>query len=257
MRKLMAKASDFYGANPLHLLAVSGSFALAGYSVSHLLEDPLLALMLAWFVGAVLAHDLVLFPLYALADLSLAGALRTFRREPLVPLVNYVRVPALAGLLTFVLFFPGIIQQGEFTYVSATGLTQAPYLRRWLLFVAAMFVASAALYAIRFAYASAPMRRTRKLARSRIEPGERVLAVAGSPGAEPDAVGSTGALYFPGADGSWIRAGWDELVRVSWHEESGRLEIASFQDGSPDHRVVALPVPGDLPDLVKTRAVDM
>lgn len=167
MRKLMTKASDFYGAHPLHLLAVLGSFALAGYAVSHLLDDPLLALMLAWFVGAVLAHDLVLFPLYALADLSLAGVLRTFRREPLVPPVNYVRVPVLGSLLTFLLFFPGIIRQGEFTYAAATGLTQAPYLRRWLLLVAAMFLISAVLYVIRFARASAPGRRSRKLARPR------------------------------------------------------------------------------------------
>jgi hypothetical protein len=246
VRELMAKAGDFYGAHPVHLPALLGSFALAGYSVSHLLDDPLLALMLAWFVGAVLAHDLVLFPLYALADLALVKASAKVRR---VPVVNYVRVPVLGSALTFVLFFPGIIEQGKATYFTATGLTQQPYLQRWLLFVAAMFVVSAAVYAVRFARAGEPERRTRKIARSMVRPGERLLAVAAHPGTAPDAVGTTGALYFHNSDGSWTRAGWEEIFRSSWAD--GRLVITGFQDGSPSRSTVALPVPGDLPDLVK------
>ncbi len=54
-----------------------------------------------------------------------------------------MRVVGLGCALTFVLFFPGIIQQGAPAYRAATGLDQQPYLARWLLSCAGMFVASA------------------------------------------------------------------------------------------------------------------
>ncbi|PZS19620.1 MAG: hypothetical protein DLM60_09890, partial [Pseudonocardiales bacterium] len=60
-----------------------------------------------WFLGAVIAHDLVLFPLYALADRSLSTGLRSLRpgsppgrTPPRVAALNYLRVPILGtGLL--------------------------------------------------------------------------------------------------------------------------------------------------------------
>lgn len=101
-------------------------------------------------------HDLVLFPLYALADLSLRSGLRAMRHFPVpaaaaVPVVNYTRLQVLAAGLTFLMFFPGLIKQGASTYHNATGLTQDPFLDRWLLLVAAMLATSALAYAIRLA----------------------------------------------------------------------------------------------------------
>ena len=64
-------------------------------------------------------------------------------------MLNYVRVPALGAGLTLLMFLPGIIEQGAPTYAAATGQTQEPFLGRWLLLTAAMFTASAVLYAIR------------------------------------------------------------------------------------------------------------
>jgi hypothetical protein len=52
------------------------------------------------------------------------------------------------GLL-FLLFFPGIIRQGKGSYLRATGLTQQPFLDRWLLLTAAFFGVSALLYGVR------------------------------------------------------------------------------------------------------------
>ena len=66
--------------------------------------------------------------------------------------VSYLQVPLLGTGLLFLLFFPGIIGQGSQTYLDATGLTQEPYLDRWLLITAAMFLISAVLYAARVAY---------------------------------------------------------------------------------------------------------
>jgi hypothetical protein len=154
MRHALTAVRRFYGANPLHLLALIGCFALAGYAAVRTLANPQWPVMLAWFAAAVIGHDLVVFPLYALADRSVTGALRAVRPRgatapPLVPAVNHIRVPALGTGLLFLLFFPGIIQQGRQTYQAATGRTQEPYLGRWLLLVAAMFAVSAVIYAVR------------------------------------------------------------------------------------------------------------
>lgn len=137
----MKRFIGLYGANPAHLLLLLACLALAGYAASFLLHDPALLTLLAWFVGAAVVHDLVLFPLYAGADRALV--------RHLPRLVNYVRVPLLGAGLTFVLFLPGIIRQGGATHLAATGLTQEPYLARWLWLVLGMFAASAVLYGLR------------------------------------------------------------------------------------------------------------
>ncbi|WP_219419692.1 hypothetical protein [Pseudonocardia nigra] len=141
----------FYGAHPLHLLALLVTFAVAGHAGLRLADDPTLPGILLWFGGAVVAHDLVLFPLYALADRSLVAALPGRRRPvpPRAPVLNHVRVPALAAGLLFLLFFPGILRLGTPTFAAATGQTQSPFLERWLLLTAALFAASALVYAIR------------------------------------------------------------------------------------------------------------
>ncbi|MDN3358611.1 hypothetical protein [Actinomadura sp. DC4] len=162
MRGTLRSVRDFYGAGPLHLLALIGCFALAGYAALRTLANPSWPVMLAWFGGAVIGHDLVAFPLYALADRSLTRALRALwpRRtatppagQVTVPVVNHIRVPALGAGLLFLLFFPGIVRQGAATYTYATGRTQQPYLGRWLILVAAMFAVSAVVYAVRTGHA--------------------------------------------------------------------------------------------------------
>jgi len=49
------------------------------------------------------------------------------------------------------LFLPGIIRQGQKTYLAATGQTQEPFLVRWLLLTALFFATSAITYGIRTA----------------------------------------------------------------------------------------------------------
>jgi hypothetical protein len=124
----------FYGAHPLHALAVLGCLAVAGYAAFSTKVNPGWSLMAVWFAAALLGHDLVLFPLYAATDRLLVGSLGGS--------VNYVRVPLLGCALTFAVFFPGIVQQGAPAYRAATGLDQTPYLPRWLLLCAGMFALS-------------------------------------------------------------------------------------------------------------------
>ncbi|KXF56655.1 hypothetical protein AXA44_33420 [Rhodococcus sp. SC4] len=158
----MRRFARFYGADPLHLLAVLFTFALAGYAVAVVgpqnlwNQDVWWKSIAVWFLGAVIAHDLVLFPLYALADRSLTSGLNAMRgrrppRPQSVSALNYIRVPTLASGLTLLLFLPGIIEQGADAYLAATGLTQEPFLDRWLLLTATFFAVSAVAYATRLA----------------------------------------------------------------------------------------------------------
>lgn len=158
----MRRFARFYGANPLHLLTMMSCFALCLYVIVVAQPDTFVNTQVwwqsiaVWFIGAAILHDLLLFPLYALADLSLRSGLRAMSHLPVpaaaeVPMVNYVRVPVLGTGLTFLMFFPGLIKQGASTYHNATGLTQDPFLQRWLLLVAVMFATSALAYALRLA----------------------------------------------------------------------------------------------------------
>jgi hypothetical protein len=162
MRGFIRGVKGQYGAHPLHLLTLLACFAFVGYVVSVMGPKQLWTSrvwwqsILVWFLGAIVLNDLVLFPFYALADRSLhagwqAVSGRLPDRKPLVPVINYVRIPALASGLLFAMFFPGIIKQGSRAYLRATGLTQAPFLDRWLLITAVLFGIGAVAYAIRSA----------------------------------------------------------------------------------------------------------
>ncbi|OBH58180.1 hypothetical protein [Mycobacterium sp. E2479] len=152
MRSAFAR---IYGSHPLHLLTMLAGFALLGYVIAVMrpvtLWNPHVwwQSIIVWFAAAIVAHDLVLFPVYACVDrlLSRGRARRPpDRAEPDVPALNYLRVPALGAGLTLLVFLPGIVKQGGATYRAATGQTQDPFLGRWLLLTAAMFAISAAAY---------------------------------------------------------------------------------------------------------------
>ncbi|WP_405136418.1 hypothetical protein [Nocardia sp. NBC_01388] len=160
MSAIVTGVKRFYGAHPLHLLALLACFALVGYILSVIgpksLWNPDIwwQSILVWFLGAIIAHDLLLFPLYALADRSLSAGLRAVGGRmpvgrPKVSPLNYIRVPVLGCGLLLLLFFPGIIEQGHVTYLAATGQNQQPFLDRWLLLTAVMFGLSAVSYAVR------------------------------------------------------------------------------------------------------------
>jgi hypothetical protein len=139
-----------YGAGPGHLAALLLAVAVAGYAASIVASDPLWPWMVVWFVGVVVVHDGLLSPLAAVADAVLRFALRWFPRRPARrTTVNYVRVPALGAALTFLMFWPGIVRQGEPVVRGQTGLDQAPFLGRWLLLAAAMAAVSALVYGVR------------------------------------------------------------------------------------------------------------
>lgn len=141
-----------YGAGPLHLIALPACLAFSGYLVMTVLPAPRSILILIWFAGAAVAHDLILWPLYAIID---RAAVRRNRRHPtglpVLPWTNYVRVPAVLSGVMLAVSFPLVLRLAEPTYRAATGLTEYPYLARWLALTAAAFTASAVVYAVRLA----------------------------------------------------------------------------------------------------------
>ncbi len=139
----MSAFRRLYGAPPWHLLVLLACFAATGYVVSLLLDDlPVLVRIAIWFVGAALAWDLLLGPALALGDRLLRPLLQVGR----VPVLNFVRVPALVSALLLLVWAPLVLQRTEGTYGVKTGLSSDPYLERWLAVTGVLFAASALLY---------------------------------------------------------------------------------------------------------------
>jgi hypothetical protein len=143
----MRRQLRWYGASPLHLLALLACFGLAGYAAARLVSSHPVAVVI-WFLGAVIGHDLLLMPLYSLADRSAMAAVR--HREPQLPVtpwINYVRVPAaLSGLLLLV-WFPLILRL-QSPYHASTMLSADPYVWHWLAVTGALFLLSAIAFAV-------------------------------------------------------------------------------------------------------------
>lgn len=163
-----------YGENPLHLLSVLGCFALSGYVVSRLWEDPSLVPLAVWFAGAVIGHDLVLYPLYALADQPLVAtrwARRRVRgdRPPLVPGINHVRLPALGAALLGLIWLPSITGRAAESFAFTAGHPAVGQFENWLLITGVLFLGSAVVYALRLGTAA----------------GRGLVARLRSPGADP------------------------------------------------------------------------
>lgn len=248
MRALLLRTKRFYGAHPLQLLLVLGCFALAGYAALRTVAEPDWPLILLWFVAAVVGHDLILFPVYALADRSL-GVLsqRLPSRRPLVPPLNFVRVPALGAVLTLLLFLPGIIRQGASTYLAATGQTQEPFLGRWLLLCAAMFGLSAGVYAIRVRSAGAPARAAVAEVRAGLRSGERVLTFARDTAGTAGAVATTHALYY--RDDGWQRRDWPDIAELTWLAPDGVLVARSATEPPLPDLEIPLADPRKVPTI--------
>jgi hypothetical protein len=183
VRRVSGWVRRWYGANPLHLLALLAAFALAGYAVHAVMAAGQWTGFAEWFAVAIIGHDLLLFPLYSLADLSLRqllpggshGRLPEVKPatrgpfEPAIarpaaataaahpaaaaqawpPLLNYVRIPVIFSLLLLLTFFPMILGLSAPELHRASGLGTGPYVWRWLGVTGAMFAISAVTYALR------------------------------------------------------------------------------------------------------------
>jgi hypothetical protein len=142
-----------YGSNPLHLLVTIACFAIAGYAATKLrVADTDVVGIVVWLGGAVIGHDLILFPLYAIADRSVMAV---FRRRPpalpAVPWINYLRVPVVFSGILLMIWFPLIFRLPTQFQADHTTLPLTPYLGRWLGVTGALFLLSAITFAVRLA----------------------------------------------------------------------------------------------------------
>jgi hypothetical protein len=144
----MRRFRDWYGDRPLHLLALLASFALAAYAAVRVVPDNPFGIVV-WFVGAAVGHDLLLFPLYAVADRALPRRRhREPGRQPAVPWINHLRVPTALSLLLLLVWAPLIFGLTGI-YEETTGTPLGGYLERWLAVTGGLYLLSALHYAWR------------------------------------------------------------------------------------------------------------
>jgi hypothetical protein len=128
-----------YGTSPLHLLAHLAALALAAWGLLQALQLGGADRIALWLVGAVVLHDLVLWPTYTTLD-------RLARRGRPAGWANYVRVPVGISALLALVFFPVMCGKGAATYERVSGSTWEGYTERWLLASALLFAVAGALY---------------------------------------------------------------------------------------------------------------
>ena len=129
----MSRFRERYGASPLHLAGFVITFAVAGWAALQLADLQNAFTILLWFAGAIVLHDLVLYPAYTLLDRATQATGVS---------INYVRVPAMLSGLLFLVWFPLILEKAPGLYRSVTGVEPPDYLARWLLITAGLFAAS-------------------------------------------------------------------------------------------------------------------
>ena len=149
----MARFRALYGRGPLHLIAVLASFAVAAYALSRALQltaNP--DRILLWLGGSIVAHDLVLFPLYAVLGAIAAGLLlsRGKGSRLRIAALNHLRFPVLMSGLLLLVWYPLVAGPAERGFMRTTGLSKDVYLGRWLLLTAALFGGSAVIFALRY-----------------------------------------------------------------------------------------------------------
>jgi len=145
----MEKFRSTYGKGPLHLIAVIASFAIATYAFFEIAAGSAPVNFAIWFIAAIVAHDMLAFPLYSVLGV-IAG--KTIGPRPAAPAgltaINFVRVPALLSGFAFIVWFPIILGFSEPEVIESTGLDTGPFLGRWLLLTGVLFLASGLLYAL-------------------------------------------------------------------------------------------------------------
>lgn len=142
-----------YGAQPLHLIAILATLALAGYAFLRIFENPSTLQVLLWLGAAIVAHDFIALPFYTGLNRAAHGASDTVMGfaspQNAHMALNHVRIPAGFSLILLLVSLPLILGINHDAYESTIGTEADGYLRNWLLMTAAMFAISGIALAIR------------------------------------------------------------------------------------------------------------
>jgi hypothetical protein len=140
-----------YGRGPPHALLALASFAAAGWALAQvlgLLSDP--SRFVLWFAGAIVVHDLILFPLYTLIDRVVSRAVAGSAPSRLrLAALNHLRIPLFLSAIFLLVWFPLILEESPKGYMRASGLSADVFLGRWLLLSAVLLGGSVLLFAAR------------------------------------------------------------------------------------------------------------
>ena len=146
-----------YGSSPLHLLAHLVGFAIVAFALDQIFSGGDVKELLIWYLGFVIAHDLVFVPAYTGLDRLLRATIARLppptRTGP--PVINHVRAPAMISALLLIIYFPLISRQPDGWYFDLSGHHLTHYLRNWLLITAVLFLGSGLIYAARVVRARA------------------------------------------------------------------------------------------------------
>ncbi len=147
-----------YGASPLHLLVHLAGFAIIALPLDRIFNGGGgVTGLLIWYLGLVIAHDLVFVPAYTGLDRLFRA---TTARLPLPtrtgpPVINHVRAPVVISALLLIIYFPLISGRSDGPYVATSGHHLTHYVRNWLLITAVLFLGSGLIYAVRVVRARA------------------------------------------------------------------------------------------------------
>ncbi len=143
----MTRLRRLYGATPGHLTSLLVCAAIATYAITRVPDLGTLKSIAVWFGFLLVAHDLLLFPVYAAADRMLARCQKRLDAQR-VPWTNYVRVPAVLSGILLIAWFPLILRLTP-GYADAAGRSADPYLWQWLAVTAVLSICSGLLYLAR------------------------------------------------------------------------------------------------------------
>jgi hypothetical protein len=146
---VMASFRRLYGSGPGHLVAMLFCFGMAAYAGYSIFENARPWTVLLWLAGAVVVHDFVFLPLYTAAFWLAGRAGGATGSRARTAILHHLVAPAALSALLFLVWLPLILRLSEANYRPTTGMTQEPYLWRWLALTACLFAFSALIYGVR------------------------------------------------------------------------------------------------------------
>jgi hypothetical protein len=141
-----------YGAGPLHLLVHLVALAIVVLPLDRIFTSGgSVTTLLVWYLGLVIAHDLVFVPAYTGMDRLFRAISARLPRSPRTgpAVINHVRAPVVISAVLLIIYLPLISGGSDSTYFAMSGHHLTHYLRNWLLITAGLFLASGCMYAAR------------------------------------------------------------------------------------------------------------
>ena len=127
------------------------ALAVAAFAFDHIVSGGAVPQLLVWYLGLVIAHDLIFVPLYTGLDRLMRRVLvrLSSSRRVGIPMINHVRAPLLISALLLLIYSPLILGLADRNYFALSGHHLEHYLSSWLLITAALFLGSGLIYAAR------------------------------------------------------------------------------------------------------------